>query len=245
MNFKRKQEAEYNHYFYENVKGGEDILLLGVNKSMSQEEATIFFNAPSENYSSEFLVEYLKLNIENRMLIDAVLEQLEETKDNSEFYADYLNVVFDFIFDYFNQTVYDIAENYEDKKYIYDRLSTSLKLKTKPREGNEDTIKEVCALHLLSYDIVKTGKGVMYQLKEEYVQELSKCLSEKYTLKAIQELWSIDKNMSLRDIILKSTGVKEHQLREIPVQIAYQKRLMDDNLEKYLIVFMKELCKRQ
>ena len=250
MNYQRNEESEYKHIVFEKK------ILLGVNKSMSNEEAELFLDSPMISYPFEYWNKYFKLNTENRQIVNNTLIQFEEKEKKSEQFSPYYwKVLADFIFCLYNVSLYDIASKMagdvsymedSDMKKIYDRLDKANKSKGNLREKTLSTIREVCAYYLITDDIVKTGRGVMYKLApEEYSKEYAKQIDEKYTVKAIRECWEKDKDKKLKDVILELTGLKENQLQTVELQIANRKENIEKETLKHLEIFMDELLKKQ
>lgn len=252
MNYQRNEESEYKHILFKEEKK----ILLGVNKSMSDEEAELFLDSPIISYPFEYWNKYFKLNTENRQIMNNTLIKFEKKEKKSEQFSPYYwKVVADFIFCLYNVSLYDIACQIEgkttirqqmNKKTVYDRLDKAKKSKGNLQKKTLSTIREVCAYYLITDDIVKTGRGVMYKLApEEYSQEYAKQIDEKYTVKAIPECWEKDKDKKLKDVILELTGLKENQLQTVELQIANRKENIENEMLKNLEIFMDELLKKQ
>lgn len=255
MNYQKQEESKYKHILFQN-KDDKDILLLGVNKDISNEEATLLLNSPMINYPFEFWNTYFKLNVENRNFINNVLNKYEKKENNPQkFNSYYWDVLTDFLFTRYGVTLYDIACELEgnishgqkkNRKLIYDRLDKLRKIKGIPRIETLSTIREICAYYMITDDVIKNGKGIIYSLApKEYSEEFAKQVNNKYRIKAIREIWERDKSKELKDIILELTGLEENQLMATEIQIASRKEKVKKETLENLEIVMQELIRKQ
>ena len=244
MNYEKQKESKFNHYI---VCDGEPVVLMGVNKTLSEEGIRLLAKSPMFVYPDGYLDTYFKLSGKNRGIVNAVYEKMMDSKSC----INYWDAVTDFIFACYGQTLYDIScdlagyttyGEQAERKLIYDRLDKLRKVKGKPRKETLDTIREVWAYYLLTDDIVKTGTGMMYFVSDSVSREE---INEKYTLETIREVWGRDADKKLKDVILELMELEEEQLREVPVKVAYHTNKLDAKAREHIMLFMEELYQNQ
>lgn len=254
----KKSEVKYAHLALPGK------ILLGVDKELAEsrkndadfyDEVNILFDAPSISYPFKFWESYFLLNGENRQIISNILYELEQTenKTNYSFNSYYWSVFCDFLLARYDLGLYGIAREIEgtgtikknkEKTQTYNRLEKLQKCKNTPRKETITLLKEICAYHLTTYDLIRTGKGIMYSLAD-YTEEKAEKLEKKYTMAKIRSTWNEHIDWDLKTLILELTGLKENDLIETPIRIATQRKRMDEKTKRLLFLFMEKLQERQ
>lgn len=247
MYYQKQEVAKYNHYVMSNDE--RTVCLLGVAKDILEEDVELLLDSPMINYPSEFWKTYFKLNLENRQVISNVLGELEKQEKGCEFDKFYWDVFSDFLFSRYNQTLYDIADLMKgselDKKTVYDRLDKLRKIKGKPRVETLELLRDICDYSLITDDVIRTGKGIMYTLTPEaYSKNVERAL-KKYNIATIRKERKENQDISLKQLILRITGLEETDIQEVEVLIAGRRNTLDEKNQKLLILFMKKLCEKQ
>ena len=106
MNYEKNKEVKYNHFYFEN----EHIMLIGVNKDIEEEEASLFAGRPLQVYE-DFAGDIVQLkDLKDReALFTAVDEFLSQQKKKKEFHGVYWDILLDFILSEKDKTLYDMS----------------------------------------------------------------------------------------------------------------------------------------
>ena len=242
MNYEKNKEAKYNHFYFEN----EHIMLIGVNKDIEEEEASLFAGRPLQVYE-DFAGDIVQLkDLKDReALFTAVDEFLSQQKKKKEFHGVYWDIFLDFLLSEKDKTLYDmsvalsrvIPGNYEAKS-LYDKLE---KLKTGKGNPHDETLKLVelvCYYMGVTKEIVETGEGIWYIFEDD----------SKYTMKKIyeycKEKWSQNQEIILDDMIRDITGVGDGKIGAAPIRIWVRERTIDEKTKKFIVNLIKQMDKK-
>lgn len=181
MNFKRKTECSYNHFPICDDNGNGKGMLLGVKKGVSADEATALINSPLKSYANISLIELMSLSEKERTAILSTIEEWAEKSNTNLFNGFYWNIVSDFIFQAYNLTLFDLAEEISkiEPNYPTESIySTISKLENSPSMNNhiqsntKNWVSLICAFCKISEDILVTGTGTLYNVTIEHTYDI-------------------------------------------------------------------------
>lgn len=79
MNYEKQKESKFNHYI---VCDSEPVVLMGVNKALSEEGIRLLAKSPMLIYPDGYLDTYFKLSGKNRGIVNTVFEKMMDSKRN-------------------------------------------------------------------------------------------------------------------------------------------------------------------
>lgn len=95
MDFQKRTETKYNHF----PIVGRNLVLIGVDKTISNEEASIFIDTPLMIYEGELMSKIMQLDVNYRNVIMSALEEWRSSDQKvNSFNGYYWDVLLDFIF---------------------------------------------------------------------------------------------------------------------------------------------------
>ena len=242
MSYKRKEGAIYNHYFYGNK------IIIGLGKKLSESDISLICERPVERYNHVIYGKIMNLKLIHRTAIINSLERWNKTRcRKSSFIGSYWEVVLDFIFACFGKTEWDLTADMvnvdyfkniapEDvRKLIFDNIVKMKKNKGGIREQGGEIYKKICYYYRLSDDIVRTGQGLFFVCPN----------LELYTPEKVNEYCNKHKKIVLKDMVADITGTKKDDVKEIPIQIAFNQKPLDDKIYEFLNILIDELQKEE
>ncbi len=239
MSFKRNDEVKYNHFYFVD----ENVVLIGVNKDIGEEEASIFVDSPLQVYD-DFAGDIVELkNVKDRkVLFDAVDDFTAKRKF---FHGVYWDIFLDFLLSEKNKTLYEISVelshiipgDYEAKS-IYDTLEKLKKSKGNPQAETLKLVKLICYYMGVTKEIVETGKGFWFIFEDK----------ESYTLESIYQYCEEKRNQG-QEIILKKmikeiTGLKYREIFSVPIKIWVKERVIDEKTKQFMGSLIKQMKKK-
>lgn len=241
MNYEKNKEVKYNHFYFE----AENVVLIGVNKEMEEQEASIFVDSPLQVYEdlAGDIVELKDLR-DRKVLFEAVDEFISQQKNENEFHGVYWDIFLDFLLSEKDKTLYDLSVElsrvikgkYEAKR-LYDKLE---KLKTGKGNPQTETLKLVelvCYYMGVTKEIVETGEGTWYIFD-----------NNGYTLKSIYQYCNSkrtpDQKIILKDMIKGITGLKDSDIRAVPIRVWVKERMIDTKTKQFIKNLIEQMDKK-
>lgn len=237
MNYKRNEEVKYNHFYFE----GEDVVLIGVNRDIEEEEASIFVDKPLQVYDdlAGDIVELKDLQ-DRKALFDAVDDFTSKRK---YFHAVYWDIFLDFVLSEKDKTLYDMSmelscviPNYEAKS-IYDTLEKLKQSKGNPQAETLKWVELVCYYMGVTKGIVETGKGTWYIFEDD-----------DYTLKSIYQYckgkWDQNQKINLKKMIKEITGLKYREIRAVKIKTWVKECVIDEKTKQFIDNLIKQMKKK-
>lgn len=228
MNYKRKSDTNYHHYGYE------DMILIGVDKSVTKEEAELMLHRPAQSFDDGFYGKAMQLGISRSAVVSAVEEWNEGRKKENAFHGAYWEILLDFLYFLYDRTELELARdiqplfpNYNDMQ-LYDAI-VKMKGNTSSIGKNAEKIAvAVCFAGKVSKDILTTGKGEIYWV-EGHSREMLKA----------------DGNFSdiTKEKVAKAYGIDETKVDVIPIQVFQDDNHMSPQLSGFLDILIKKLVK--
>lgn len=230
MKFKRKIETQYNHYICE------DKIILGVPKELDETEVELLYENPMPFGS--IITDVTNANIspvQRNNILDALEMYCNEKKEVKALNPFYWDIVEDFIFAIYGKTLFDLSKDLTEvcqgytEKNIFDTLDKLKNSKGNPREGTIGWIRMAMAYCRISEDILKTGKGFLYEINDV----------SKYSLESIKEYIDQNDEFDLLDMLCKVNGIDEEEVVKIPLEIVCNDTMVGEDIE----IFIKSIIK--
>lgn len=126
----------------------------------------------------------------------------------------YWNIVEDFIFAIYGKTLFDLSKDLTEvyqgytEKNIFDTLDKLRNSQGNPRESTYEWIRMVMAYCRISEDILKIGKGYLYEINDV----------SKYSLESIKQYIEQNEKFDLLDMICEVNGIDEEEIVKIPLE---------------------------
>lgn len=199
MNYKRKNNTKYNHYLSEEYG-----FLLGVDKNITNEEVGLFINNPMQIFNDGFYGKAMQLGFRDRNILIATVEEWQKSRAKKcSFNGVYWDILLDFIFQIYNKTEYDLAKDITrleqfkgyDEKNLYDSIEKMKENKDNIREFADSLVDIICYACKITRDVVKTGQGIFYYVKD----------CEKDMLELIDSDCTIYKKINIKKKIMDMT----------------------------------------
>lgn len=238
MNYKRS-EVKYNHFYFE----AENVVLIGVNKEIEEQEASIFVDSPLQVYEdlAGDIVELKDLR-DRKALFEAVDEFTSKRK---YFHGVYWDILLDFILSEKDKTLYDISEELSgiipqyEAKSLYGTLENLKKSKGNPQDESLKWVELICYYMCVTKEIIKTGRGTWYIFEGE----------DSYTMESIYE-YCEEKRKQGQKIILKKmikeiTGLKYREIRAVPIRTWVKERMIDAKTKKFIDDLIRQMKKKR
>jgi len=229
MNYKKNEEPKYNHFYFED----ENVVLIGVNKEIEEQEAGIFADSPLQTYDDlGGAIFQLKDLQDRKALFDAVDEFNSKNKD---FHGVYWGIFLDFLLSEKKKTLYDLSVklsrviegNYEAKR-LYDKLEKLKKSKGNPQDETLKLVELACYYMGVTKEIVETGEGTWYIFED----------NSRYTMEEIYKYckgkWEQEQEIDLKDMIREITGIEDGEIRAIPIKTWVKERRIDEKTKKFI-----------
>ena len=263
MGRKRNEEVKYNHFYFE----ADNVVLIGVNKDIGEEEASIFVDSPLQEYDFAGEIVELKDLRDRKVLFDTVDKYISEQKkekkqkrgkeQGAEFHGVYWDILLDFILFEEGKIPYDMAAelshvipNYKAKN-IRDTLVQLRKNKGNAHDETLKWVELICYYMGVTKGIVETGKGTWY-IFEDKENRTAKSIYEhckkSYTMESIYEYceekrWQGQK-IDLRKMIKEITGLKYREIRAVPIRIWVKEYMIDEKTKQFMKNLIKQMKKR-
>lgn len=235
---KNNQQGEkYNHYCFG------DKYLIGVSKQISKEEAEeLLFNSPMLMYERNVYSKILQLKQKDRQIIINTLDKWEKEKSKkTSFVGLYWDIVLDFILYNNGIDTYKLAKELVDVrdstsvKTVFDNIEKMRSNKGSVRGDGSEFARRICYYFKITEDIVRTGEGVMYDVKN----------GKDYTIKEVNAYCSSHDSVILKKMIADITGVKENEIKETQIQIAVKLKRMENKIYDFLNIILDEMIKNR
>lgn len=242
-----QRKLKYRH-FVKTFPDGKRVLLLGADVNASPNDIDLYV----ENL--DFYDMYMQLSVDNQGLVDGVIARLmEEEYHSGDYDVRNFDIIADFVAQRYDRTVTKTAEEIANRgtdEFL--KTSEEKRLKSLFEKSRLDNakhkrctidIKTYCAYYMISWEALFSGKGTMYNMREEvYSDEYAEKIDNLYTYEKIRSLIEEDANISTKDIITKITGLSEDELLETPVRIF---KFLSPEREMAVLILVEELLKRQ
>lgn len=229
MNYEKNKKLKYNHFYLED----ENVVLIGVNKEIEEQEASIFVDNPLQIYDdlAGDIIQLKDLQ-DRKVLFDAVGEFTSKKKI---FHGVYWDIFLDFVLSEKDKTLYDlsvklsyvIAGQHEAQR-LYDTLEKLKVSKGNPQAKTLEQVELVCYYMGVTKEIVETGEGIWYIFED----------NGKYTMKAIynycQQKWNQSQEIILKDMIITITGLGAGDICAIPIRTWVKERKIDEKTKKFI-----------
>lgn len=229
MNYEKNKEVKYNHFYYED----ENVVLIGVNKEMGEEEASIFVDSPLQTYD-DFAGDIVELrDLKDRAVLFHAIDEF--TAKRKYFHGVYWDIFLDFLLSEKDKTLYDmsvelsrvIPGNYAVKS-LYDKLEKLKKSKGNPYAETLELVELVCYYMGVTKEIVETGEGIWYIFAD----------NGSYTLKSIYQYcavkWGQGQEIILKDMIKGITGLADSEIRAVPIRTWVKERMIDEKTKQFI-----------
>lgn len=234
MNFKRKIGTQYSHYICE------DKIILGVPKEFDVAEAELLYENPMQ--SGNIVTEIITSNIssvQRTNILDALEMYCNEKNEEKVLNPFYWNIVEDFIFAIYGKTLFDLSKDLTEvyqgytEKNIFDTLDKLRNSQGNPRESTYEWIRMVMAYCRISEDILKIGKGYLYEINDV----------SKYSLESIKQYIEQNEKFDLLDMICEVNGIDEEEIVKIPLEIVCNDNIVGKDIETFIKYMIKSMEK--
>lgn len=122
------------------------------------------------------------------------------------------------------------------QKSCYDRMHNAFK-RQKITGETEELLRCFCAYHLVTPEILRTGHGSIYCLREQPSDKMKERLSL-YTVKAVHRELTKTPDAPLDEIICRITGISSSDLDEYKLRVAFEGYGADKKTVSFLNVLM-------
>lgn len=250
----KESGKEYNHFYcYFGNKIG--LALIGVDKDIEEEELGIFEDCQLQVYDG-LAAEIFKLkDLQDRAKLIGAIDDFKE-KEKQDFHGTYWEIFLDFLLlekgikphrlsvmlveaitkDSFPKTF--VGKDYYPEEIIKNIDSNLANLKKSKGNPHGETLKLIelaCYYMGITEEILKTGEGVWYIFEKD----------DRYTMEEIykycQPKWEQKQEINLRDMIREITGLKDSEIRAVPMRIWAKDRLLDEKLKKFITTLIKQM----
>lgn len=234
MNFKRKIGTQYGHYICE------DKIILGVPKELDVMEAELL--CENQMQSGNIVTEIITSNISpvhRTNILDALEMYCNEKNEEKMLNPFYWNIVEDFIFAIYGKTLFDLSKDLTEvyqgytEKNIFDTLDKLRNSQGNPRESTYEWIRMVMAYCRISEDILKIGKGYLYEINDV----------SKYSLESIKQYIEQNEKFDLLDMICEVNGIDEEEIVKIPLEIVCNDNIVGKDIETFIKYMIKSMEK--
>lgn len=234
MNFERKIGTQYSHYICE------DKIILGVPKGLDVAEAELLYENPMQ--SGNIVTEIITSNIssvQRANILDALEMYCNEKNEEKVLNPFYWNIVEDFIFAIYGKTLFDLSKDLTEvyqgytEKNIFDTLDKLRNSQGNPRESTYEWIRMVMAYCRISEDILKIGKGYLYEINDV----------SKYSLESIKQYIEQNEKFDLLDMICEVNGIDEEEIVKIPLEIVCNDNIVGKDIETFIKYMIKSMEK--
>ncbi len=230
----QRQTKKYNHYLVG------DKLLIGVSPQISKEEASLLVNSPMLMYERNVYSKILQLKHKDRQIITNALDKWEKGRNKEDsFVGLYWDVVLDYILAIYDMTTADLAEEMLKMRYfkgyaektIRDNIETMRSNKKSVQKQGKELVRKICYYCKITEEIVRTGKGIMY-----YVDG-----GKEYTAEQVDAYCEGHDTVILKEMIATITGVEKNEIIEFPIQIAIQRKRLENKIYDFLDIILDEM----
>lgn len=230
----QRQTNKYNYYRLGNK------FLIGVSPQISKEEARLLLDSPMLMYEQNVYSKILRLEHKDRQIIMNALDKWEKGRNKEDsFVGLYWDIVLDYILAMYDMTTADLAEEMlkmrcfkgYTEKAIRDNIETMRSNKKSVQQHGQELVRKICYCCKITEEIVRTGKGILY-----YVEG-----GKEYTTEQVDAYCEGHDTVILKEMIATITGVEKNEIKEFPIQIAIQRKRLENKICDFLDIILDEM----